>query len=80
MTDEEYLVGWLNHDEAVLDDLMTQYSKLILDIPKPDIAISMGCNVGCPFIGRVFDDNWGAWRSNGKEWWSENLSGEIRKS
>ena len=25
---------------------------------KPDIAISMGCNVGCPFIGRPFDDNW----------------------
>ena len=35
-----------------------QYSKLINDIPKPDIAISMGCNVGCPFIGRPFDDNW----------------------
>lgn len=37
----------------------TQYSKLISDIPEPDIAISMGCNVGCPFIGRPFDDNWG---------------------
>ena len=37
----------------------TQYSKLISDIPNPDIAISMGCNVGCPFIGRPFDDNWG---------------------
>lgn len=36
----------------------TQYSKLINDIPNPDIAISMGCNVGCPFIGRAFDDNW----------------------
>ena len=36
----------------------TQYSKLIDDIPRPDIAISMGCNVGCPFIGRTFDDNW----------------------
>ena len=35
-----------------------QYSKLLSDIPKPDIAISMGCNVGCPFIGRGFDDNW----------------------
>ena len=42
-----------------IDMEQTQYSKLILDIPKPDIAISMGCNVGCPFIGRVFDDNWG---------------------
>lgn len=37
----------------------TQYSKLVSDIPEPDIAISMGCNVGCPFIGRPFDDNWG---------------------
>lgn len=36
-----------------------QYSKLVSDIPEPDIAISMGCNVGCPFIGRPFDDNWG---------------------
>ena len=36
-----------------------QYSKLITDIPEPDIAISMGCNVGCPFMGRPFDDNWG---------------------
>ena len=35
-----------------------QYSKSISDIPNPDIAISMGCNVGCPFIGRAFDDNW----------------------
>lgn len=41
-----------------IDMEKTQYSKLILDIPKPDIAISMGCNVGCPFIGRAFDDNW----------------------
>ena len=37
----------------------TQYSKLISDIPEPDIAISMGCDVGCPYIGRAFDDNWG---------------------
>lgn len=36
-----------------------QFSKLISDIPTPDIAISMGCDVGCPYIGRTFDDNWG---------------------
>ena len=36
-----------------------QHSKLISEIPDPDIAISMGCNVKCPFIGRPFDDNWG---------------------
>lgn len=42
-----------------IDMEASQYSKLISEIPDPDIAISMGCNVGCPFIGRVFDDNWG---------------------
>ena len=41
-----------------IDMEQTQYSKLISDIPEPGIAISMGCNVGCPFIGRPFDDNW----------------------
>ena len=43
-----------------------QYSKLIKDIPEPDIANSMGCNVGCPFIGRPFDDNWGLEDPTGK--------------
>ena len=42
-----------------IDMEQTRYSKLISDIPEPDIAISMGCNVGCPLIGRPFDDNWG---------------------
>ena len=49
-----------------IDMEQTQYSKLIGDIPKPDIAISMGCNVGCPFIGRAFDDNWGLEDPTGK--------------
>ena len=35
-----------------------QYSKTLNEIPTPDIAISMGCDVGCPYIGREFDDNW----------------------
>lgn len=43
-----------------------QHSKLVRDIPNPDIAISMGCNVGCPFIGRPFDDNWGLEDPTGK--------------
>ena len=43
-----------------------QFSKLVSDIPEPDIAISMGCNVGCPFIGRPFDDNWGLEDPTGK--------------
>ena len=41
-----------------IDMEQTQYSKLLVDIPNPDVAISMGCNVGCPFIGRAFNDNW----------------------
>lgn len=43
-----------------------QHSKLIEEIPDVDIAISMGCNVGCPFIGRTFDDNWGLDDPTGK--------------
>ena len=43
-----------------------QLSKLVSDILEPDIAISMGCNVGCSFIGRPFDDNWGLEDPTGK--------------
>lgn len=49
-----------------IDMEQTQYSNLISAIPTPDIAISMGCNVGCPFIGRPFDDNWGLDDPTGK--------------
>ena len=42
-----------------IDMELTQYSKTFDKIPSPDVAISMGCDVGCPFIGRAFDDNWG---------------------
>ncbi|MDD6160373.1 MAG: arsenate reductase ArsC [Oscillospiraceae bacterium] len=49
-----------------IDMELTQHSKLIGEIPPPDIAISMGCNVGCPFIGRAFDDNWGLEDPTGK--------------
>ena len=41
-----------------IDMEQTQYSKTIDKIPTPDIVISMGCDVGCPYIGRAFDDNW----------------------
>ena len=41
-----------------IDMEKTQYSKLLSDIPAVDVAISMGCNVTCPYIGKDFDDNW----------------------
>ena len=49
-----------------IDMEKTQYPKRISAIPEPDIAISMGCNVGCPFIGRPFDENWGLDDPTGK--------------
>lgn len=42
-----------------IDMELTQYSKTVDQIPAPDIAISMGCDVGCPYVGRDFDDDWG---------------------
>ena len=51
----------------------TQHPKLISEIPVPDVAVSMGCNVGCPFIGRPFDDNWGLDDPTGKS------DGEFKK-
>ena len=41
-----------------IDMELPQYSKTIDSIPMPDIVISMGCDVGCPYIGRPFDENW----------------------
>lgn len=43
-----------------------QHSKLISEIPSVDIVVSMGCDVGCPYIGRDFDDNWGLSDPTGK--------------
>lgn len=42
-----------------IDMERTQYNKTMEAIPEPDMVISMGCEVGCPYIGRTFDDNWG---------------------
>ena len=49
-----------------IDMELAQYSKTADKIPEPDIAISMGCDVGCPFIGRAFDDDWGLPDPTGK--------------
>lgn len=49
-----------------IDIERTQYSKTVDKIPNPDIAVSMGCDVGCPYISRAFDDNWGLPDPTGK--------------
>ena len=50
-----------------IDMEKTQQPKLINEIPQVDMLISMGCNVGCPFVGKEFDDNWQLDDPTGKE-------------
>ncbi len=47
-------------------DMTNQYSKLILDIPAPDIVITMGCNVQCPYIPCKERCDWGLEDPTGK--------------
>lgn len=49
-----------------IDMEQNQYNKTYDKIPTPDIVISMGCDVGCPYIGRKFDENWGLPDPTGK--------------
>ena len=41
-----------------IDMEQAQFSKTVDKIPAPDMAISMGCEVVCPYIGRDFDCDW----------------------
>ena len=49
-----------------IDMEKNQFSKLISGIPAPDFAVSMGCNVTCPFVGRPFDADWALEDPTGK--------------
>ena len=53
--------------EYGIDMERDQYSKLIQDIPKADIYVSMGCNVACPNIPGKQMVNWGLEDPTGKE-------------
>lgn len=44
----------------------TQYSKLLEDIPAPDVVIIMGCSVSCPMISSQYSENWGLDDPTGK--------------
>lgn len=43
-----------------------QYSKLIENIPSPDIVITMGCNVKCPYLPCKHREDWGLDDPTGK--------------
>lgn len=42
-----------------IDMEQNQRSKLISDIPTPDIVVLMGCNVSCPNLAGQYTENWG---------------------
>lgn len=44
----------------------TQYSKLLSEIPRVDIVITMGCNVNCPAIPCEYREDWGLRDPTGK--------------
>lgn len=48
-------------------DISKQYSKLITDIPKCDVYISMGCNVKCPTVFGGFSDDFNISDPTGKD-------------
>lgn len=49
-----------------IDMEKTQKPKLLADIPKVDIIITMGCNVECPFLPCEHREDWGLEDPTGK--------------
>ena len=43
-----------------------QHSKLLSDIPKVDVVVTMGCNVRCPFLPCQWREDWGLDDPTGK--------------
>lgn len=50
-----------------IDMELTQYSKLLENIPPVDIVITMGCNVQCPFLPCKHREDWGLDDPTGKD-------------
>ena len=42
-----------------IDMELTQYSKLLSELPPVDIVITMGCNVSCPSLPCQYREDWG---------------------
>lgn len=49
-----------------IDMELTQYSKILSDIPSVDVVITMGCNVACPFLPCKHREDWGLADPTGK--------------
>lgn len=49
-----------------IDMNQNQKSKLLIDIPRVDIVIKMGCNVVCPFLPAKHTEDWGLEDPTGK--------------
>ncbi len=49
-----------------IDMTETQFSKLVTEIPDPDIVITMGCGVHCPAIPCRHREDWGLEDPTGK--------------
>lgn len=49
-----------------IDMEKTQRSKLLSDIPKIDIVVTMGCNVNCPYLPCKHRVDWGLNDPTGK--------------
>ncbi|MDD4319944.1 MAG: arsenate reductase ArsC [Acidaminococcaceae bacterium] len=45
----------------------TQKPKLLAELPKIDILVTMGCQVGCPFVPCRYREDWGLEDPTGKE-------------
>lgn len=50
-----------------IDMEKTQYSKLLTEIPNIDIAVTMGCNVDCPYLPCAHREDWGLEDPTGKD-------------
>ncbi|MDD4721626.1 MAG: arsenate reductase ArsC [Acidaminococcaceae bacterium] len=45
----------------------TQKPKLLAELPKIDILVTMGCQVACPFVPCRYREDWGLEDPTGKE-------------
>jgi len=50
-----------------IDMELTQYPKILDEIPELDIVITMGCNVDCPCLPCKHREDWGLDAPSGKE-------------